>query len=59
VTNAFRTPFIGDDVDRITISLAFPNLMVEFFCGTACFKDGFIGAFGETRTAINAFFGDQ
>jgi hypothetical protein len=55
----FRASLIGNDVDSITISLAFPNLMVEFFGGTARFKDGFIGAFREACTTINAFFGDQ
>jgi len=59
MTYTFRASFIRNDVNRITISLAFPNLMVEFFGGTACFKNGFIGAFREACATINAFFGDQ
>jgi hypothetical protein len=57
--NAFRASFVGNDVDRITLSLAFPNLMVEFFSSTAGFENGLIGAFWETCTTINAFFSDQ
>jgi hypothetical protein len=57
--HAFGAPLVGDDVDAVSDTLAFPNVVALCLSVTSGFEDGFIGTLGETGSAGDTLFRDE
>src|SRR5439155_19996178 len=58
VSHTFRAPVMCNDVNVVTSTLAFPNVVAFGLGITAGFKNGLVGTFGEAGPAGDTLFRD-